>query len=164
MSDPVSWLMIGGTLLQAGGQVSSANSAAAEAETEAKVAGQQASAAEDAKRRENRDFMGRQSAAIAESDIGFGGSTRLLQEQSAAEAELDALNIRYEGTLRRSFATQRAQAVRREGYLSAAGTLLMGGAGAYGAYQSGRGGLGGAGAALKIPSGSPSAYGRGSRA
>lgn len=63
--------------------------------------GQQASAAEEALRREQRQFLGRQRAAVAESGTGFGGSNDDIMRQSMAQAELDALNIQYEGNIER---------------------------------------------------------------
>jgi hypothetical protein len=62
----------------------------------------QAAAQESTQRRKARAFLGEQRAAMAQS--GFdpnSGSMEGLYDQSAANAELDALNIRYEGLLKR---------------------------------------------------------------
>jgi hypothetical protein len=65
------------------------------------IAGQQTSQAEEAQRREARQLMGAGRAAIAQSGVGFGGSSADIMKQSATNAELDALNIRYAGTIER---------------------------------------------------------------
>ncbi|MBX3480001.1 MAG: hypothetical protein KF842_06350 [Caulobacter sp.] len=66
----------------------------------ARTVGDQAAAREVALRRESRETLGAQRAAIAESGVGDGGANRLLMAQDAALAELDALNLRYEGRLK----------------------------------------------------------------
>lgn len=139
MSDPVTWAYIGmavsgGTALYSGyTQKQQADTEADVAKKNAEAAAQQASAAEDAQRRRSRSILARQRAAIAESGIGFGGSSETLQQDSAVQAELDALNVRYEGRMRglglqteAKFASSRGQGARAGGYLSAAGQLLGG--------------------------------------
>lgn len=97
--------------LGAAGSMQSGQAGAAQLEYEAKVAGMNAGlarqnaatarlagqAAEEAKRREIRREMGKSAAAISEAGIGgpSTGTAAMLLEQSGAEAELDALNIRY---------------------------------------------------------------------
>lgn len=144
MSDPVTWLWIatavsGGTTLASGYQQSQVAEAESDlAKENAKAAAEQASAAEDATRRRNRSILARQRAAIAESGIGFGGSSETLQQDSAVQAELDALNIRYEGRLRglgfqtdANVARQRSRNAMAGGALSTAGQLLGGAADVY---------------------------------
>ncbi|NBB17660.1 hypothetical protein GVN21_20055 [Caulobacter sp. SLTY] len=89
-----------------GGQAADGQAAAADrtagwklAEANMKTAGDQSAAREEAVRRESREVLGAQAAAIAESGAGLGGSNRLLMQQDAGLAELDALNVRYEGAL-----------------------------------------------------------------
>lgn len=89
---------------QGNAQAAAANQQAATAarnqkllEEQARTARQQAGAEEESQRREARRQLGRQSAAIGQAGIGFGGTAGLLQEDSAIQAELDALNIRYGG-------------------------------------------------------------------
>ena len=67
---------------------------------QASVVNQQAAMAEDAQRKQARQLMGEQRAAIAESGTGLlaSGNQRLVV-QSAKAAEQDALNIRYGGLL-----------------------------------------------------------------
>lgn len=148
MADPVTLMVAAGAALKTMGTIAEVQGAAAEAGAQAKVAqanatatGQQTAAAEDAQRRRNREFLARQRAAIGEAGIGFGGSTAKVQEQSAIEAELDALNIRYNGTLKRqSFESEAAMArankksIVRAGFMKAAGGLLSGGADTFQAY------------------------------
>ena len=61
----------------------------------------QQSASEQARQnRRARQVMGEQRAATAQSGTGFGGSNADLLDQSATLAELDMLNIAYEGQMR----------------------------------------------------------------
>lgn len=148
--DPAS-MMLGGAVLGSVGTLFDTGAGMSEADAEARVAKKNAAAVsaqagqnEDAQRRSNRDFLGRQRAAIAESGIGFGGSSQVLQEQTAAELELDALNIRYEGELKRrglkseaQMATARKKAIGVTGFLLA-GSQLLGGASNASAYNASR--------------------------
>lgn len=68
---------------------------AAVAENNAQTAEAQGNANEEAQRRKARMVMGAQRAGIAESGIGNEGTGSDLVQQSAANAEMDALNIRY---------------------------------------------------------------------
>lgn len=97
--------------LGAAGSMSSSAAGEAQLKYEASVAGMNAglarqnaatarlagAAAEEAKRREIRRDLGKSAAAISEAGIGGPGTgtAALLVEQAGAEAELDALNIRY---------------------------------------------------------------------
>jgi len=117
----------------------------------AQVARQQANAREEAQRRHARQVLGDQRAALAESGVGLSGSSADIYRQSAANAELDALNIRYEGELAaRGLLAQseldryggrvdrsNAKGAKRAGTLDAATTLLTGGSKAYGYYKGG---------------------------
>jgi len=69
------------------------------AENNAQLAIQQGGQQEEAQRREARQSLGQQRAALAESGIGFDGTGGDLYQQSATDAELDALNIRYNADL-----------------------------------------------------------------
>lgn len=70
-------------------------------EQNAALKAQQTSQAEEQQRRESRQLLGSQRAAVAQSGVGFGGSSDAIMRQSSAAAELDALNIRYAGDLER---------------------------------------------------------------
>lgn len=67
----------------------------------AALVAQQTSAREEQQRRESRQLLGTQRAAIAQSGVGFGGSSADIIRQSTASAELDSLNVRYAGDLER---------------------------------------------------------------
>lgn len=100
---------------------------------QAKLATQQAYADEEAHRREARAFMGAQAAAMAQAGTGIEGSNELLVQQSAALAELDALNIRYRGLIRAADLGYRAKEAKKGGTLSAGLSLLKGAASMYAA-------------------------------
>lgn len=147
-------LMIGASLMQAFGAISSANSQAASLNSQAAasrynaaVARQQgdqalqvSSAQQMQQRRDARQVIGRQRAFAAQSGTGAGGSNADLLEQSETLAELDVLNTAYEGSLKaRGFATQadlddfyarsyqsQAKSVKKAGIFNAAGSLAMG--------------------------------------
>jgi len=100
---------------------------------EARIAGEQAVAQGDAQRRQARQFLSMQAAAIGESGTGYGGSNAKLREQSAIEAELEALNIRYGGQLKQQglrteagFAKQRGTSALIGSGLAAGSALLSG--------------------------------------
>lgn len=145
--------------LQQGQQQSAAMKQQAEAEErnqrllteQARTARQQAGLDEEAQRRQNRQFLATQRAAIGQSGIGFGGTPGLLQEDSAMQAELDALNIRYGGELQASnllnqaresgisssILKTNARQAMRGGIIRAGTSLLSSGYGMFG--SSGRG-------------------------
>lgn len=105
----------------------------------------ESAAAQSAQRRRAREVLGEQRAGIAQSGTGFGGSNADLMEQSQTLAELDALNLAYEGDLKSkgfleqskiegvSAASNRRNAgsARTSGYIGAGRALLVG-AGSYG--------------------------------
>lgn len=66
-------------------------------EMQASVEREQASRREERQRRRARQIQGAQRAAISQAGIGLMGSALDIEEQSAVNAEMDALNIRYEG-------------------------------------------------------------------
>lgn len=125
-----------------------------QAEAERSVANQQ----EDQQRRRARQIIGAQAAAGAQSGVGPGGSQALALEDSATQAELDALNIRYEGQMRAratefqsqnysnqaaSFRMQAGQnranasSAKVGGFINAGAGLLKGASSAYGGRKSG---------------------------
>lgn len=113
------------------------------AQGEAKQAEAQALNEEGQVRQQGREFLDRQSAAIGQAGIGYGGSAQRIQQQSSISSELDALNVRYQGRLR-GFGYQTQAANQR-----AEGTQygLLAGASALKGYADYRGGQG------KLPSG-----------
>lgn len=113
----------------------------------------QQSASEQARQnRRARQVLGEQRAATAQSGTGFGGSNADLLDQSATLAELDMLNVAYEGQMRArgheiqaqgedySAGVNRSTArnVRRAGIFSAGRSLLTG----FGGMRGGGGGGG----------------------
>lgn len=145
------------------GAISSANAASAQqksaaaaadynatmANQNADTAMQAASANEEAQRRKSAVDMGHLRAGLAESGIGLGSGTATdLTEQSAMNAELDALNIRYQGKQQaRDYKAQaalgqqqsaqsrsNAKAATTSGYLTAGASALS----SYGTYLSGK--------------------------
>lgn len=110
---------------------------------------QEANANEEAQRRESRQILGGQRAAIAESGAGFGGTYSGVMKESSALAELDALNIRYRGkteargllnqsTLERYYGKSNkmnAKSAMTAGYLNAARSLVSGASSAYSVYK-----------------------------
>lgn len=108
---------------------------------QAEIVQQQAGVREDAVSRKGRAVMGMQRATLAGSGLDSStGSLALVQEQSADNAGLDALMIRYQGNLEaRGINAQatleqyqgrvsraNAQAARRGGYIGVATSLLQG--------------------------------------
>ncbi len=91
-------------------------------------------------RRQARQEAGTRRAAAAQSGVGFGGSTKDVLERSDTLAELDALNVAYEGALRaRGYNTQadldefnarsydaQAKTTKRLGLFGALGTTAAG--------------------------------------
>lgn len=88
---------------------------------------------EEQQRRSNRFLEGKRLAAIAESGFGDTGSNLDTERQNEVLQELDALNIRYQGTMEASNLTQQSQLENynahvneQMGYLSAGSRLLAG--------------------------------------
>lgn len=120
---------------------------AAVAEQNAQTAEAQGNANEEAQRRKARMVIGAQRAGISESGIGNEGTGSDLVQQSAANAEMDALNIRYGAQLQAvgfrnnakldnyqaSNDLSQAKQATQASYLNAGASALSG----YGKYMSG---------------------------
>lgn len=118
---------------------------------QATAAVEQANAREDLQRKQVRKLMGKQLAAGAQSGTLLNGSAGDLFRKSLYDAELDALNVRYEGQMTASglqagarLGDYEAKAARnaggaaaRAGRISAVGSLVGGAGSAYGAYKKG---------------------------
>jgi hypothetical protein len=89
---------------------------------------QQANREEESLRRNASYFLGKQRAAIAEAGLSPGGTTGMLADQSAALAELDALNIRYGGQMRGRGLLSEASNERLAGRAGRSQGLLLAGA------------------------------------
>jgi cytochrome c biogenesis factor len=99
-----------------------------------------ANANEESQRRKNAYMLGNTRAGLIQSGIGTDGSSSDVLQQSAQNAELDALNIRYEGILKgRAYSNQEnldvmqanadqnnADNAMTNGFLGAGGALLSG--------------------------------------
>ncbi|WP_334151657.1 virion core protein, T7 gp14 family [Hyphomicrobium sp.] len=157
-------LMIGSTLIGAAGQVQQAQATAKAnrynaqvqkmnatiADNRAKDAIERGKLEEQRKRQEVARLQGAQTAAMAANgvDLSFGSPLDVLVD-TAALGEIDALTIRtnayreaYEHKVDAAnkragaqLSSMSADAAKTGGYLSAAGTILGGGANAYGQYQ-----------------------------
>lgn len=146
--DPFTLALIGtavsavGAIQQGRAAEKAANYNAAIADRNAVVATQQAAANEAAQRKIDRRRMGAMRAGYGASGVTSDGSVLDVLGDSIAEAELNALNIRYEGDLAAqgygdSAASSRASGkdARTAGYMQAGSSLLLGGSKAYDIYE-----------------------------
>lgn len=153
-------LVGGGAALQAVGSIQQGNAAYASARSQAaaelynaqanELRAQQALARsgqeEQAQRRGARMQLGAARGAALESGVGVEGSAGLVYQQSVANAELDALNIRYGGVLESqgykeeakmnrisaANAIRAGKQARTAGYIGAGTAVLQAGASYYG--------------------------------
>lgn len=109
----MTWMKIVGTAVKAGGQLQQAYSQASMSDAQkdqflmsaqanrwrAGTIYQQGNRNEESQRREADIRMGQARAMAAQSGTGMDGSAVDVIQQSASNAELDALNIRYESDL-----------------------------------------------------------------
>jgi hypothetical protein len=166
--DPVTLMLVAGAT-QAVGAIAQGNAQAAQYDAQAQAArfnadqqrrqaeavGQQTAAREDIQRRQARQVFGRQIAAGAQSGVNITtGSASDMFRSSLMDAEMDALNIRYDGEMNRigllnqanvsdwegSVAKVNSKTAQRAGYLNAAVALTGAAAGAYGAKGATAGG------------------------
>lgn len=105
---------------------------------EAKTAAAQGFEAEAAQRRKTGIILGSEAAAAGQAGAGYGGSTGRVLQQSALNAEKDALNIRYKAQLQKWGYTTQAGNIAYEGqqesnagFLKAGASLLRGYSGNY---------------------------------
>lgn len=155
-------VLIAGTAMQAIGAIQQGNAQAASYKSQeaasnynatvmdqnAGIERSQANQREEAQRREARMILGSQRAALSQAGIGSGGSAADVMQQSATNAELDALTLRYEGDMRSRglmigaeqeryqgrVAGMNSKAAVKQGYMQAAGSIL-GGTGNYMGYK-----------------------------
>lgn len=88
----------------------------------------QARVDEEAQRRQGRQVIGAQAAAMAEAG---GGVDEKVMQQSSVAAELDALNIRYGGQLESAGLLRAAKSAKKQSRLLAGAQLLSGATSAY---------------------------------
>jgi hypothetical protein len=101
----------------------------------AQVTRQRAAADEARQRRLATQRMGANAAMAGASGVGFSGSVLDILESNAAQEELDALTIRWNGETAASgldaqgaLASAQGRNAQRQGYIGAGATLLLGGA------------------------------------
>lgn len=130
-------LQVFSSIMQGQQQQAMANYNAKILDQNAQIERQQTVARESKQRRESNQVLGMQRAAFAQSGAGLDGSAADVMAQSATNAELDAMMIRYEGDLRARGLKEQAKQERfagktalTQGYFNAAGSIL-GGAGDY---------------------------------
>lgn len=133
-------LMVAGTALQAVGAIRQGNYAneaakynAAVQEQAAATVNAQATGRQELQRAKARETIGAQLAATSESGTSLSGSNLDLLSESLYNAELDALNIRYEADLNAKGLMDQAKLTRAEGknartagYISAAAAIAKG--------------------------------------
>ncbi len=136
-----------GTYSQAGSQADALRKNARLLDQNAVLTEKQAALAEQLQRKRSGQILGAQRASIAQSGFAPVGTMAQIAEESGTAAELDALNIRYEGALKaksmRDEAAQMrtsARAVKQAGALGAFGQLIQSGVSAYGGYAAAGGG------------------------
>lgn len=117
---------VGGTVLQAGAARSAGKAEAAAAEFNARNAQMEAQSRESAQRAESERRLGTIRAQIGKSGATSAGTPLMVLAESAANAEIDALNTRYTGM--RESALYRAQGAnaKRQGNIAAGTSLLSG--------------------------------------
>lgn len=148
MADPATLFLAAATTMQAVGAIRQGNAAAASYKTQqqaaeynaavsrnqADLAGKVSSSEQNAQNRKARQVLGLQRAAAAQSGLGFSGTNQDMIERSGTLAELDQLNLAYEGATRaRGFMGQadldefnarvagvNARSAKRAGYFGAA--------------------------------------------
>lgn len=114
-------LALGGTALQTVGTLRGSRAQSKALEADARIVQDQGYRDEEAQRRAARRLLGSQAAAFAQA--GGGGDAGVMG-QSAVEAELDALNIRYGSKLKAHGLRRAASDVKRQGrYLAGAQAL-----------------------------------------
>ena len=88
------------------------------AEQNARIARERAEVEEVEKRRENVWILGAQRASFSKAGVRLEGTPLLVQEETAAEGEFDALTVLFGGKLSESRELARAQAARFGGQAS----------------------------------------------
>lgn len=101
---------------------------AAALQAQGRVATQQALTDEETQRRQGREVLGAQAAGFAQAG---GGLDQGVARQSAIAAELDALNIRYNGTVKAAGLMSMAASTRQQSGSLAGAQLLTGVSDAY---------------------------------
>lgn len=140
MADPVTIMIAATAITSAVGSISQGQTASRIADVNAQNMEQQArterlaaKAEEEDFRREQSRLLARQRALVGGSGTTMSGSPLLVAEDIATETELQALRIRYGGTLNSNALTDQAaleraggRAAKRAGFFRAGSSLLAG--------------------------------------
>jgi hypothetical protein len=146
MAAAIPVMAVAGGMLNAAGAVNKGQAEQLSQYYQANIAEQNAvltrqQSAEDERRARvmGRKMLGDARTAYASSGVQMEGSALDVLQESAANAELDALTIRYKGEVaargyenEANFRRSAGNKAMDAGYLSAAGSLMAGAAGAYG--------------------------------
>lgn len=119
-------LAVGGTAFSVMGALQSGANAQKVGEYNATVAQQKAQADEATQRRRTNALLSTARANVGASGIELSGSPLDVIANSAAEAELDALNIRYGGQITAQRERLQGSVARSQSYTAAASSLLQG--------------------------------------
>jgi hypothetical protein len=119
-----------GTAVSVVGAIQGGKAEQSAADFNAASARQEAQARENAQRTAAQRQLGSIRAGVSKSGARMEGTPLAVLSESAANAEIDALNTRYSGQRESALYTARGQNARTAGYLRA-GTSLLSGVGKY---------------------------------
>ena len=119
-----------GTVASVMGAIQGGKAEGAAADFNAASATQEAQARENAQRAQAQRQLGTIRAGVSKSGATMEGTPLAVLSESAANAEIDALNTRYSGQRESALYTARGQNARTAGYMRA-GTSLLSSAGKY---------------------------------
>jgi hypothetical protein len=119
-------LMTAGTLMGVAGGIQAGRAAGASAKFNAAMSQMQARQQEQQIRTQARRQIGAVRANVAKSGVTMEGTPLLVMAESAANAEVDALNARWTGDARASMYHAQGKADRRQASLNAGTSLLVG--------------------------------------
>lgn len=117
-------MAIGGTIMQAGAMRAQGKAEAAAAEFNARSAEQEASSREALIRQEAARRMGTIRSQIGKSGATSAGTPLLVLAESAANAEIDALNAQYTGQRQAALYRAGGQNARSQARVTAGASLL----------------------------------------
>ena len=117
-----------GTIQQGAAAANAAEFNARVAEQEAELAKATASVEEERLRARNRALLASQIAATAKSGLGLAGSPLAVMAETAGQAELDALSVRFAGSTKEAFRRSEASIARFEGKQLQSGSFFTAGA------------------------------------
>lgn len=128
---PAAMLTMAGTYMEGVAQENQLIAGAQEADYGANSArnnaltiNRQTESAESLQRRRSGKILSTQRAAIAQGGLGSGGSMALLAARSGRDAEMDALNIRYEGGIKEASQLENERLLRwKSGQMRSAAKL-----------------------------------------